>query len=351
MTFSAKDYRQIRADILRDITNQQPSAYTGEDSDFAARANAVASCIEGLYEHQKWILRQVFPDSADSDYLERHASLRGIARKAAASATGAVRFSGTSGSGVPIGTEAKTSSGIVFVTSAAGVIGAGGSVDVAAHAVLAGTAGNLAASTALTLGAAPAGVQQQASIVTMTGGADVETDAALLARVLYDIRMPPTGGAKHDYYAWAMEVAGVTDAYVFTQRRTSNGVDVVIEAQGGLSSPQLIADVTAYIDARRPVCTDLLVLTPTLVTVDVAAALTLSGATLADAAAGINSVLAAYIATLHVGEAVTRARLISLMMGVRGVADVNLTTPAANVNILADQTHSQIGVLGVVTLT
>ena len=131
MPYTTPDYRQIRADILRDIANQMPGAYTGEDSDFAVRANAVASSIEGLYEHQKWIVRQVFPDTSDSDYLERHASLRGIARKAASFATGTVHFSGTVGSAVPISTEAKTNSGIAFVTTAAGVIGGGGTVDIA----------------------------------------------------------------------------------------------------------------------------------------------------------------------------------------------------------------------------
>jgi len=351
MPYTTPDYRQIRADILRDIANQLPSAATGADSDFAVRANATASSIEGLYEHQKWIVRQVFPDTADSDYLERHASLRNIPRKAASAATGTVHFSGTVGSAVPIGTEAKTNDGIAFVTTAAGVIGAGGTVDIAAQAVLAGLAGNQSASAVLTLSAAPGGVQSQATIVTMTGGTDIETDAALLARVLYDIRLPPAGGAKHDYYAWAMEVPGVTDAYVFTQRRAINGVDVVIETSGGLPSAQLIADVTAYIDTQRPPCVDLLVMAPTLVVVDIAAALTLSGTTLADATTRINSVLTAYFATLHVGDAVTRARLITLMMGVKGVVDVSLTTPAANVVLLADTTHSEIAVIGTVGLT
>ena len=92
MPLPIKEYRQIRADILRDIANLQPAAYTGEDSDFAVRASAVASSIEGLYEHQQWIARQIFPDTADSDYLERHASLRNITRKPAAFATGTVRF-------------------------------------------------------------------------------------------------------------------------------------------------------------------------------------------------------------------------------------------------------------------
>lgn len=351
MAFPTKDYRQIRADILRDIANQQPAAYTGEDSDFAVRANAVASSIEGLYEHQRWIVRQVFPDTADSDYLERHASLRGITRKAAAFATGTIRFSGTVGSSVPIGTEAKTNSGIAFVTTAAGVIGGGGTVDIAAQAVLAGLAGNQAASAALTLSAAPSGVLAQASIVAMTGGTDIETDAALLARVLYDMRLPPMGGAKHDYFAWAMEVPGVTDAYIFTQRRAINGVDVVIETSGGLPGAPLIAEVTAYIDSKRPVAVDLLVMAPTLVTVNIVAVLTLSGATLADATTRINSVLQTYFATLRVGDPVPRAKLISLMMGVKGVVDVSLTTPAANVVPLADATHSEMAALGTVTLT
>lgn len=352
MPFQAKDYRQIRADILRDIANQQPSAYVGEDSDFAVRANATASGIEGLYQHQQWIARQIFPDTADSDYLEsRHANLRGITRKAAAFATGSVHFTGTAGSTVPIGTEARNNSGISFITTAAGVIGGGGTADIAAKAQLPGLAGNQAGATVLTLSAAPPGVQSQASIVTMTGGANIETDAELLARVLFDMRLPPCGGAKHDYYAWALKVPGVTDAYIFVQRRAINSVDVVIETAGGAPSEQLLADTAAYIDSVRPVAADVLVLPPTQVIVNITAALTLYGTTLGDATARINSVLQAYFATLHVGDAVTRAKLISLMMGVKGVTDVSLTAPSANVVPLVDATHFEIAALGTVTLT
>lgn len=356
MAIPTKDYRQIRADILRDIANQASvsklDVYVGDDSDFAVRANATANGIEGLYEHQKWIARQIFPDTADSDFLEfKHANPRGIFRKVASFSTGSVHFTGTVGSAVQIGTEIKTSSGIAIVTTVAGVIGAGGTVDIAAKAALAGLSGNQTAGTLLTLSAAPAGIQSQATIVSMTGGTDIETDTALLARVLFDMRMPPMGGAKHDYYRWAMEVPGVTDAYPFTQRRVANGVDVVIETAGGVPSAQLIADVLAHIDAVRPPCSDLLVMAPTLITVNIAAVLTLLGITLADATARINSVLQAYFGTLQVGDKVTRAKLTSLMMGIKGVVDVSLTTPAANVVPLADATHSELAVLGTVGLT
>ena len=351
MPYTTPDYRQVRADILRDIANQQPGAYTGEDSDFAVRANAAASAIEGLYQHQQWIVRQVFPDTADSDYLERHAGLHGVTRKAATAAAGTITFSGTAGSAVPIGTETKTNSGVAFVTTAAGEIGGGGTATIAASASAAGAAGNQAAATALTLTAAPSGVLSAASIAAMTGGTDVETDAELLARLLQYLRMPPVGGAKHDYYLWAMSVAGVMDAYVYPQRRALNSVDVVIETSGGLPSQQLLDDVLAYIDQVRPVCVDLLVIAPQLVTVDVTATLTLSGTTLADATARINATLAAFFSGLHVGDAVKRSKLIALMMDTPGVIDVTLTVPAANVQPLVDVTHSELAAPGTVTLS
>lgn len=352
MAFSTKDYRQIKADILRDISNQRADAYVGDDSDFALRANATGASIEGLYEHQKWVARQIFPDTADADILEtKHANPRGIFLKIASNATGSIRFSGAAGSPIPIGAEAVSIGGLSFLTTASGVIGAGGSIDIAAKAALAGLSGNLTAGTALTLTAAPNGVQSQAIIVSMAGGTDVETPASLLARVLFDMRMPPAGGAQHDYYKWALEVAGVTDAYVFVQRRVINGVDVVIETTGGLPSAQLISDVTAYINSKRPPCVDLLVMAPTLVSVNVTGTLVLSGVTLSDALIGISSVLQAYFTSLQVGDVVRRTRLESLITSVKGVLDVTLTSPLANVVPLADATHSERAVLGTVGLT
>jgi uncharacterized phage protein gp47/JayE len=352
MPFPVKDYRQVRADILRDIANQLPEAYTGADSDFYIRANATGNAVEGLYEHQQWIARQIFSDTADVDILElRHATPRGIIRKAAAFATGTVRFTGSVGSSITLGTEAKTSSGVAFVTTASGVIGGGGTVDIAARASLAGLAENQAGGTALTLTSAPAGVQSQASIVSMTGGTDIETPAALLARVLYNMRMPPMGGAKHDYYAWAMEVPGVTDAYVFPLRRTANSVDVVFETIGGLPSSQLVADVLAHINSVRPPCVDLAVMGPTLVPVIIAGVLSLDGITLGDATTAITALLQTYFATLNVGDVVRKVRIEALITSVTGVVDVTLSAPSANVLILADATHSELGTLGTVTLT
>ena len=352
MAFATKDYRQIKADILRDISNQRADAYVGDDSDFALRANATGASIEGLYEHQKWIYKQIFPDTADADILEtKHANPRGIFLKSASRSTGTIRFTGIVGASVPIGTEIRNVIGLSFVTTVAGVIGSGGSVDIAAQAMLTGLSGNQNPGDALTLTSAPNGIQSQVLIVSMTGGTDVETPESLLARVLFDMRMPPAGGAQHDYYKWAMEVSGVTDAYVFVQRRVINGVDVVIETSGGLPSAQLISDVTAYINSVRPPAVDLLVIAPTLVSVNITGTLVLSGVTLSDALIGIESVLQAYFASLQVGDVVRRVKLESLITSVKGVLDVTLTSPLSNVVPLADATHSERAALGTIGLT
>lgn len=349
--FPTPDFLTLRAALLRDIANQLPDAAVGNDSDFAIRANAVAAAIEGLYQHQQWLVRQMLPDTADSDYLERWASLYGISRKPAATASGTMTFTVTANSQIPLGTEAVTPDGLAFVTTAAGSVLAGGQLTLAARAVLAGVSGNIAAATPLTLTAAPAGVNSACGVATaMTGGVDVESDAALLARLLSVMRLPPMGGAAHDYIAWAMQVAGVTDAYVFGQRRAINSVDVVIETAGGMPSAALLAQVAAHIEALRPVTADVVVMPPTPVTVNVAATLTLATTTLAEASVRIGLVLQTYFNGLQLGEAVTQARLIGLLMAVEGVTDVQLTLPAANVIILADATHSELAVLGTVTL-
>ncbi|MES2237608.1 MAG: baseplate J/gp47 family protein [Pseudomonadota bacterium] len=308
--------------------------------------------MEGLYQHQQWLVRQLFADTADADQLDRIAGLYGITRLPAAAATGTINFSGVVGSAIPAGTEAKTLTGIAFVTTAAGTVGAGGTAAVPAQASVAGSAGNQSVATVLTLTAAPAGVNSAATIVTMTGGADVESDTSLLARLLFRLRNPPHGGASNDYYLWAIAVAGVAAAYVYSNRRGLGTTDVIIMATGGLPSAPLIASVQAAIDSVRPVQADALVLAPTAVNVAVTAVLTLAaGTTLATATAAINAALAAYFATLKPGDTVIVNRIRALMQDTIGVVDFTLTAPAANVITLVDATHSELARLGAVTLT
>lgn len=332
MAFTTPDYEAIKAAILRDIANQSPEALTGTDSDFGVRAAAVAAAIEGLYQHQIWTANQVFPDTADSDYLERHAALRGLARKKATASTGSIRFSGTVGAAVAVGTEAKTSGGLLFVTTAAGVVGADGTVEIPARSAEGGADTNVATDTAVTLMAAPSGVLSQAVIVSMLGGTDAETDAGLLDRLLDVLRDPPSGGNAGDYKRWAKSVDGVTQAWVYPLRRGLGTVDVAVSSSGGLPSPELLAAVQSSIDAVRPVSVkEFLAVSPTPVVVDVTAQIRISGVTLDQAQSAVETALATYFSDLEPGDTVYRSQLEAIITGVSGIVDRDLESPAANV--------------------
>ncbi len=350
MALITPDYLAIREAILRDIANQLPEAAVGVDSDYGVRAAAHAAAIEGLYQHQQWVMRQIFPDTADTDYLERHADLHGLTRKAATVASGTMVLSGTVGASVPMATQAKTVAGVGYVTTAAGVIGAGGTVTLAAQAAAIGSAGNQEAGTAVQLTSAPAGVLSAATLGSLTGGTDIETDAALLVRLLFLLRNPPCGGAAHDYYAWAMSVDGVSAAFVYAHRRGLGTTDVVILTAGGIPDAPLVASVQAYLETQRPVQADCLVLAPTAVPVDVIGGLVLSaGYTLANVAAAIDVVLHTYFSQIKPGDTVYLNRLRQVISGVSGVLDFSLSAPTGNVSTLVDGSHVELAVPGSLT--
>jgi uncharacterized phage protein gp47/JayE len=333
MGFTPKEYADIKADMLRDVQSQLPDASVTTDSDFGVRAGAVAAAVEGLYEHQAWIARQVFPDTADAEYLEKHASNHGLTRKRATIAQGAATLSGTPGAVVPLGTEAKTVAGLVLLTTAEATIGAGGTVAVPVQGGAAGSAYNMDAGAALTLTSAPSGVQSVAVLTSATiGGTNAETDAELLARVLDVMQNPPAGGNKADWRRWAMNVDGVTEAYVFPLRRGLGTVDVCVTSAGGAPSAATLEAVRAYLDAVRPTAAnDFLVLGPSIVLVDVAALARLYGLTLAQAKTAVETALAAYFATLEPGDPVYLSRIETAISGVLGVVDRVVTSPTANV--------------------
>jgi uncharacterized phage protein gp47/JayE len=353
MMFTTPDYQNIKDGILRDIVNQEPDAAVGPDSDYAVRASGEAAAIEGLYQHQQWLFKQIFPDSADDENLIRHAEEHGITRKSANAATGAATLTGSIGAPIPAGTKGKTVNGIAFVTTAAAEIGGAGTAVVTISASVAGVSGNQPVNTALTLTSAPPSINTAAIISTATtGGYEQETLPSLLDRLLFELQSPPQGGNLDDYKRWAREVPGVGYAYIYGQRRNTRSVDIVIlDDNGALPDAPLVDACQAHIELKRNVTADCWVFGPTDVLVPVTAALVLSGTTLAEVTPIITEALQAYFRSLKPGDTVILKQIEKLIMSVTGVVDCTVTAPAANVTALVDATHVQLLTLGAVTLS
>lgn len=321
----------IRSNILRDIRNLLADADISENSDYYIRASTVASCAGGIYQDQGWIVRQIFPDTADIEFLELHCRTRGIVRKPANTATGTIDLTGEPNATVASGLTV-TRDALSFVTTQQATIGLDGKLTVTAQASIAGTAGNTAQVMSGTLSSTPDGVDSTVIIGVMRGGTDQESPEDLLARLLDIIRRPPAGGNKYDYKRWALEVTGVTAAFVYPLRRGLGTVDIVITSADGLPSETIIAATQAHIDDVRPVTAkSSLVIAPTIKTFDINVNVTLSGITFDVAETLIKETLNNYVNRLMPGESFIRSQAEMLVSLITGVTDRQIITPANNV--------------------
>lgn len=352
MAFTPPDFAAIKAAILRDIANLAPSARLQDDSDWLIRASATASAIEGIYQHQAWIARQIFPDTADSDMLERHAAVRGLSRKSATYANGAVSASGTAGTLIAAGQILKTADDLSFQVSADATLDGTGQASVTVIAVESGTSSNIASGATLTWQSPPLGVSGTATAGDLVGGTEAETDASLLARLLDLIRRPPAGGNKYDYRRWALEVDGVTTAHVFPLRRGWGTVDVLVTSAGGLPSQSILAAVQAYIDDVRPVrAKNFLAFAPTLHTLDQHILITpADGYTLATATPLVAAAVVEYFNSLAPGDNYVRSQLEGRISDLDCVQDRQIITPVSNVAAIADSSQVQWLKAGIVTV-
>ena len=121
--------------LLREAYAQRTGTELAEDCDLAVRLYAAAAQLQALDIQTWWVLDQCFPQTAQGTYLDGHALMRGITRRAATKAAGSLRFSVASPSAVELtiaaGTACMTEGEVRFQTTADGVLPAGElSVDV-----------------------------------------------------------------------------------------------------------------------------------------------------------------------------------------------------------------------------
>ena len=223
-----------------------------------AIATAQAGVAHGLYGNLQWQAKQILPDTAEDEFLVRHADWRmKQKRKDATYAKGNITITGTNGALIPKGTIWQRSDGVEFITDNDASI-SGVNVVVAITAVVAGKNSNtVAASQLFNAGTLP-GINSTA-IVDGSGlslGNDQETIEQLRIRLKNYIQLAPTGGNDDDYILWSLEVAGVTRAWVYRQEMGLGTVTVrfMMDDTYADGIPQA-ADVTAhknYIDTVRP---------------------------------------------------------------------------------------------------
>ncbi len=181
-----------------------------------AFARVLAGMAHGLYGNMEWVSRQILPDTQDEDILLRFGAVHGVSRIAGDYARGNVTATGTNGSVIETGSLWQRADGVVFVTQSSAVI-ASGSATVTLKAEEIGADWNTASGETIDLVSPIAGVNSSAIVDEdgLAGGLDVETIAAYRRRVLRRTASYFTGANAAVYRQWALEVSGVTRAWVY----------------------------------------------------------------------------------------------------------------------------------------
>jgi uncharacterized phage protein gp47/JayE len=229
-----------------------------------------------------WLAKQLLPDSAEKEWLDRHGVIwltnadGSKGRKAATYAKGVVRFGGTQGFTVPVGTLLNGANALQYQTVTQAEIASGGYGDASAVALTAGVAGNLPDGDALSLATPIQSITSAVLFGDMSGGVDIESDDQLRERILHRIQNPPMGGALEDYVTWALAVPGVTRAWAAAEQGPGTMtvrflMDDLYPDNHGLPQPADIIAVSDYLETMRPVTvTEMYVLAPVLFFYDIA---------------------------------------------------------------------------------
>lgn len=268
MAFSTPTLAALIERISDDLDARFPAGSSRLRGTFKwALARVLGATAHSVHQFAAAISKQILPTDATGEWLDLHGAIRGIARQAAVRATGQVDATG-SGT-VPLDAVLVRADGVEFlVTSTTSV---SGTTAVPVRARVGGTGGNTASGVALALASPISGVGSSTTVKTagITGGTERETDTAYRARILARWRDAPAGGTAADWEAWALEVEGVTRAWVDSP---AAGQVRVIPATSDVEDPTPEAGVMtaleAYLETKRPLTVTLTVIEPVIVEVD-----------------------------------------------------------------------------------
>lgn len=177
-----------------------------------------ASVDAGMY-HQllgdlDFLSKQIFPDTAEGEYLREHWSSK-TAPLYAIAASGEITVTGKADKTIPSGIVYQAASGERYYLEKSYKLDADGQAAAVVKAENPGKQGNLEPGEKLSIiSAIPAGIDSEAVVsgTGIIGGYDAESDEEYLARVLAALRNPSRYGKKGDFALWAKDASAEVSA-------------------------------------------------------------------------------------------------------------------------------------------
>jgi uncharacterized phage protein gp47/JayE len=337
MPWATPTLRDVRSIVRDNIRGTLPGADASvPNSVLRVLSDAQGGLCHLNLQYLDWLALQLLPDSAESEWLDRHGDIWLVnsdgttGRKMATLAVGTVSFTGVSGTVVPANSQLQASQGVTYETTAQITIG-DGPTEAPVRALDPGSAGNAELGSTLSLTATVPGADGVVTVIEIDGGTDTETDDQLRARVLHRIRNPPMGGAVADYVTWALACPGVTRAWAAPEQGIGTItvrflMDDLRADDDGWPTPDDQQAVHDYINKMRPVTVkDCYVLAPIKQFIDIEIA-KLEPDTAEVAGAIEQSIRDMLFVKAAPGETIYAAWVSYAIMNAAGVQSFNLIT-------------------------
>lgn len=297
------------------------------ESDIMIRMRVLAGEIFNQRAYADYIMRQMFPATAEGTYLDAHAAQRNLTRKSATKAVGRVTFSTDAEEHgdilIPGGTVVCTVGDMRrFVTNYDVTLSSGEqSANAGVTAAEAGSAYNAGIGTVGIIVTPVLGIDRVANTARFSGGSDAESDAELRARISDSFKNISNGTNAAYYRAVAMSVNGVYSASAVGRVRGTGTVDVYACAKGSTLSYAKLQEIQNLLNEARELNVDVKVFSPTAVSVNLYIKLSVAeGYDFSTVAEEVKNAVTAYINDLGIGHDVLLSDVGEIIYHIGGVS-------------------------------
>ncbi len=209
--------KELKNQIIADIEGKLGITVPWLPKNFIRKlAKALAGIQTLAYRFGLWCYKQIFAATADDEALIKGGAQYGLTRSPAVRAKHTAQATGTDDTQIPGGTLwIGDDNGLVYQQKETVVITVG-VAEITNECLAAGDAGNLLVDDTLTIASPLAGINDTATVTgTITIGEDQESVESFRNQVMQREKNKPQGAAAPDYIGWALEVAGIAEAFAF----------------------------------------------------------------------------------------------------------------------------------------
>ncbi len=333
--------------ILRRMTDKyEERTGTSPDSasDIGIRMKVLAGEVFSLQSEYEYVKRQMFPDTAEGEYLDRHAQQRGLTRRSGTKAQGEVMFC----LDIPLDYDVTIPEGTVlstrgddpqrFVTKSEVTISSGRlSAPSIAEAINEGSDGNVAPDTITVIVTPVHSLLRVVNEYKMSDGTDEESDEQLRRRVLNSFVNIPNGTNKAFYIQSTLEVEGVRAAGVVAGVRGAGTLDVYIMSDNGDPSEELKSSVKTHLESLREINVDIEVGTLVRVPINIYVSVSVkSGYDFAEVEENIREAIEEYFSLIGAGENFYLSEVGEYIQHVEGVDNYTFSTIRSSDTVIDD---------------